>query len=170
GASLGSDVAFFLGDSPLARGRGRGEILEPYGVLPPADLVLVLPPVHVATGAAYAALSRARSRGVGRGGGGPGCGRPETWTEAEAMARNDFEDVVSGEHPEVRRSLEALGEAGGRPTLLSGSGAACFGVFADEAIAGAVAGRLEAELGWPARAVRTLTEFPVPGPVDFPGP
>ena len=85
------------------------------------------------------------------------------------MARNDFEDVVSVEHPEVRRSLEALTEAGGRPTLLSGSGAACFAMFANEAIARAVAGRLEAELGWPAWAVRTLTEFPVPGLPDCPG-
>ncbi|MDH3207399.1 MAG: 4-(cytidine 5'-diphospho)-2-C-methyl-D-erythritol kinase, partial [Gemmatimonadota bacterium] len=60
GAELGSDVPFFLGDSPLARGRGRGEVLESLPALPVADLVLVSPPVHVATSVAYSALSASR--------------------------------------------------------------------------------------------------------------
>lgn len=169
GASLGSDVAFFLGDSPLSRGRGRGEILEPYPALPPADMVLVLPPVHVATPGAYAALSRHRAGGAAWASKVREHGPPAGWTEVKVMARNDFEEVVSLEHPAVRRSLAALRNAGGGPTLLSGSGAACFGVFADEGAAQAVAARLAVELGWPARAVRTLTEFPVPGLPDPPG-
>ena len=167
GATLGSDVAFFLGDSPLARGTGRGEVLHPLPPLSVAHLVLVLPPVHVATGSAYAAL--ARSRGEPRQGLPPSPGVPRGWAEVADQARNDFEDVVSRSHPEVRRSLDALGAAGARPALLSGSGAACFGVFGDEAGAKAVAGRLTTELGWPARAVRTLETFPAPEPLDAMG-
>lgn len=168
GARLGSDVAFFLGDSSLARGTGRGEVLHPLAPLAPADLVVVLPPVHVATGAAYAGLARNRT--------GPYTDvppppkLPRGWADVEGLARNDFEGVVSGSHPEVRRSLDALRAAGARPALLSGSGAACFGVFGHEGDARAVAARLTEALGWPARAVRTIAAFPAPELLDPPGP
>ncbi|HKJ01595.1 MAG TPA: 4-(cytidine 5'-diphospho)-2-C-methyl-D-erythritol kinase [Longimicrobiales bacterium] len=167
GSAVGSDVAFFLGTSPLARGTGRGELLEPLPPLPPADLVLVLPPVHVATGGAYAALTRSRA-GVPTTFG-ASSRLPRGWADVASLARNDFQDVVAGIHPEVARSLEALRRAGGRPTLLSGSGAACFGVFPDEASARDAAARLRADLGWSATAVRTLAAFPAPGSLDAPG-
>jgi 4-diphosphocytidyl-2-C-methyl-D-erythritol kinase len=167
GASLGSDVAFFLGGSVLARGTGRGDVLLPLPALPPADLVVVLPPVHVATGDAYAALDRSGPAAPASGRG--ALSLAAGWADVRAMARNDFEAVVAGRHPEVRRSLGALRVAGGRPTLLSGSGSACFGLFDGEASAREVAGRLQAELGWPARAVRTLSGLPEPEWSERPG-
>lgn len=162
GAALGSDVPFFLGESTLARGRGRGEVLEPLPPLPVGDLVLVLPPVHVATAGAYAALGRP-------GGGGAKAVQapftaPSRWEQVEALARNDFQEVVAAGHSEVRRSLDALRAAGARPALLSGSGAACFGVFPGEAVARAAAEALGVALGWPARAVRTVPRLPPPEP------
>jgi len=169
GATLGSDVAFFLGESPLARGTGRGEILEPFPVLPPADLVVVCPPVHVATRGAYQALDRRRTdapvgpRPAAR------RDRPKAWTDVEAMAGNDFEEVVVAAHPEIRRSLAGLRDVGGRPALLSGSGSACFALFDDGEVARTAAAELEAKLGWPALAVRTLVEFPLPERKDLPG-
>jgi len=168
GARLGSDVPFFLGDSALARGTGRGEVLRPLSPLAPADLVLVLPPVHVATGAAYAELARNRTRL--RRDVPPSPEVPGGWADVEGLARNDFEEVVSAGHPEIRRSLDALRAAGARPALLSGSGAACFGVFGEEVDASAVAGRLTGVLGWPVRAVRTIAAFPTPELLDAPGP
>lgn len=165
GAELGSDVPFFLGESPLARGRGRGEVLEPVPPLPPADLVLVLPPVHVATGGAYAALGRRSDGGLERAMEAPFL-PPTGWADVALVARNDFQEVVASTHPEVRRSLQALRDAGARPSLLSGSGAACFGVFPDQATAAAVAEVLGGGLGWPVRAVRTLQDFPAPQPFD----
>lgn len=158
-AELGSDVPFFLGRSPLAAGRGRGEVLEPYAPLPEAHLVLVAPPVHVSTGWAYGALDEARR--AGRTSAGPSMrGRPGAWGDVVAEAHNDFQDVVADAHPEVGRALGALRAAGAEVALMSGSGSASFGVFPERPAAERAAERLATELGWPCRAVRTLTAFP----------
>lgn len=164
-AGLGSDVPFFLGASPLALGRGRGEVLTPLGPLPEAHLVLVLPPVHVATGGAYAALARSREGRV-----------PDVraawdptalaggWSGLTSAAVNDFEEVVPGLHPPVAASLAALRKAGAGPVLLSGSGAACFGLVRDGGHAAAAAEEISASLGWPAHPARTLARLPRPRP------
>ncbi len=168
GARLGSDIPFFLGETPLARGLGRGEILEPLPPLPEADLVLALPPVHVSTADAYKALGRARLPEAGEQGAGPassgGQGEhpPERWDEFLDALHNDFEPVVARRHPEVRRSLRALGEAGALASALSGSGGACFGFFADRAAAEAAADALTHDVGWPFVAARTRTRWPEP--------
>jgi 4-diphosphocytidyl-2-C-methyl-D-erythritol kinase len=163
GGSLGSDVPFFLGRAALARGRGRGELLDPLPPLPEGHLVLVLPPVHVATGPAYGALARARGA-HSTGPAAPPLGFPATWTELGARAVNDFETVVPGAHPQVAASLEALREAGAWPALLSGSGGACFGFVADRAQCEHVAGEVSQRLGWPAVPARTLDRLPEPRP------
>lgn len=162
GADLGSDVAFFLGTSPLALGRGRGERLDPLDPLEECAVVLALPPVHVATGAAYAALDEQRAAGVGPADTErrvPEAG-PSGWTDVAAWAHNDFETVVPGEFPDVARALAALSRKGGRPTLLSGSGAACFSLFPDSGAAERAAEDLTRELGWPVVATRTLRRLP----------
>lgn len=169
GAALGSDVPFFLGPSPLAVGRGRGEALQPLTPLPSAPVVLVLPLVHVATGEAYAALAEGRhASGVagaapravpGGGAGGTSVAPPASWTAVEAVARNDFEEVIPALHPEVAASLDALRGAGAPLALLSGSGAACFGVFHDDAIAERAAAGLSARLDWPVVVTRTLERW-----------
>jgi 4-diphosphocytidyl-2-C-methyl-D-erythritol kinase len=162
---LGSDVPFFLGSSPLALGRGRGEIIEPLPPLPAADLVLVSPPVHVSTAAAYGLLAEAR-RGRTREGGARALDRPPpvpaTWREVAALADNDFESVVTRLHPEIARALAALRAAGASIAMMSGSGSSSFGLFerGEEAVRAAEA--LERELGWPCRPVRTLTALPEP--------
>jgi 4-diphosphocytidyl-2-C-methyl-D-erythritol kinase len=168
-AALGSDVAFFLGGSPLARGTGRGEVLEPVPPLPAADLVLVSPPAHVSSGAAYRALAEARRERPGRTSAALATRAtaarsrsPATWEDVAAAAHNDFEPVITARHPEIPRSLAALREAGARPALMSGSGSTSFGLFQDRAAAERAAAQMERDLGWPCRAVRTLTELPVP--------
>ncbi len=163
GAALGSDVPFFLGPSPLSVGRGRGERLLPLAPLPPLHLVVVLPPVHVATGPAYSALSGARKERLDTGAEGRRMGeRPRTWADIAAFAHNDFEEVVPASHPEVDRSLDALRRAAGGFALLSGSGAACFAAFESLSAATAAAEELTHELGWPALASTTLDRFPEP--------
>lgn len=161
-AELGSDVAFFLGSSPLAAGRGRGERLTPLPTLPSVHLIVALPPVHVSTAGAYAALAEARAAQP----------RPTSrativleevaasWGGIAARVENDFEPVVAERHPEVRRSLEGLRAAGARWALLSGSGAASFGVFDRRSDAVAAARRLEQELGWRFVVASTLAEMP----------
>ncbi len=167
GATLGSDVPFFLGDSPLARALGRGEVLEPLPPLPEGHLVLALPPIHVATAEAYAALGRPsltdRSGDPSQASeGGWVDTMPGTWDDVVGLLHNDFEVVVAGRYPEVRRSLDALREAGALGVSLSGSGAGCFGVFANRAEASDAADTLTLEVGWPFLAVRTLTRWPEP--------
>ena len=161
-AALGSDVPFFLGRAALARGTGRGERLEPLAPLSVAPVVLVLPPVHVSTAEAYDRLACARE-----GGGEPPCfgyvgGAPANWDEVAREAVNDFEAVVPRQWPEVAASLHALREGGAVPALLSGSGGACFGIFADPVVAAATAETLRGRLGWPALVTRTRTTMPEP--------
>ena len=161
GAELGSDVPFFLGDSPLARGRGRGEVLESLPALPVADLVLVSPPVHVATSVAYSALSASRGdRATAPEDPGPLTVR--NWGDLGAVAHNDFEPILAAEHREIGQALAALLAAGATVASMTGSGSSCFGFFGDAPRAKAAAEGLAEELAWPCRAVRTLQAFPRP--------
>jgi len=161
---LGSDVPFFLGTSPLARGTGRGEVLEPFEPLPGADLVVVSPPVHVSTAAAYSALAverRASGHGAMRAPDAAGP-PPRSWDDVAQRAWNDFQPVIAEINPEIVRALEALEEAGARFALMSGSGSSVFGLFDSRARAEGVARALGEELGWPCRAGRTLETMPSP--------
>lgn len=172
-ADLGSDVPFFLSASGTAWGRGRGEELTEVDPPPTAALVLALPPVHVDTGGAYAALAKHRASG----GAGPGAPEPAGhdpaaleatsrgavgWDAVASGAVNDFEPLVAGTHPEVEVSLSGLRSRGARLAMLSGSGAASFGLFSDSAAARAAAAWLEGQLGWPFVPVTTLKTMPIP--------
>ena len=156
---LGSDVPFFLGPTPLAWGRGRGERLEFLPALPVADLVVVSPPVHVSTAAAYAALATVRASRVPEAAVAPSV---RGWDDIARHAENDFQAVIVGQHPEVARALAALDSGGASFVLMSGSGSSVFGRFADAGAAGRAAAELSGQLGWPCRAVRTLAEMPTP--------
>lgn len=155
---LGSDVPFFLCGSALARGSGRGEILDPIRPLRAADLVLISPPVHVSTASAYAALSASR-RGMST----PSprtAPEPSSWDEVATLASNDFEPVIVAAHPEIGRALDALDSHGARFALMSGSGSSVFGYFGSTAAARSAADALTERLGWPCRSVCTLAAMP----------
>ncbi len=150
--ALGSDVPFFLADGP-ALVEGTGERVTALGAPPPWWVVLVVPNVHVATGAAYETLARVRAAS-------PAAARPRNASASlrcgEALQRgdyggvlaamtNDFEPVVQADHPAVEAALRALNDAGapGRG-MLSGSGGACYALFAAEDAARAFEERLRA--------------------------
>ena len=160
---LGSDVPFFLGPRPLAHGAGRGEVLTDCPALPARELLIGLPPVHVATGPAYGALAAARSGGAPISGPMVPEDRPTSWSEVAALAENDFESFAKASHPEVERTLEAFRGCDPELAMLSGSGAACFAVLREGAAAAALAGELTDRLGWSVVASRTLTEWPESG-------
>jgi 4-diphosphocytidyl-2-C-methyl-D-erythritol kinase len=160
-APLGSDVPFFVGQSALTVGRGRGERLEPVPALPPADMVLVSPPVHVPTAWAYAELS-ARREGRGDRPRRHHAVAPTSWEDVKSWAHNDFQALVSERYPEVARSLAALSSAGADLAMMSGSGSTSFGVFRGPSAAREAAGHLAGELGWPCTPVRTLSVLPAP--------
>ena len=153
--ALGSDVPFFLVDGP-ALVEGTGERVTALGAAPPWWVVLVVPDAHVATGQAYAALDAARAAH-------PAPTRPRGTSASvrcgEALQRadypgvlatltNDFAPVVRGAYPAVDAALRALDDAGApHRAMLSGSGGACFALFADEAAAHAFVPRLRAAGG-----------------------
>jgi 4-diphosphocytidyl-2-C-methyl-D-erythritol kinase len=135
--TLGSDVPFFLSSSPLALAWGRGDRVLPLPPLPPAPVLLALPPLEISTPGAYELLVQARKAGClpTR----PRMFLPESFSSWESVARlveNDFEEPIFREHPRLAEIRNALQESGPLFSLLSGSGSALFGVFPDDQAAG----------------------------------
>lgn len=136
-AGLGADLPFFLLGRP-ALAKGIGERLTPVDLdLSGLILLLVCPPVRVATAWAYAAhdawTSERRS--------GQECltrlaaGTTGSVSVTGGPIRNSFEPAVFEAYPELRRIKENLLGLGAAAAGLSGSGAALFGLFRDEALA-----------------------------------
>jgi 4-diphosphocytidyl-2-C-methyl-D-erythritol kinase len=159
-AAIGSDVPFFLGDSTLARGLGRGERLELITPLPRAPGLVVMPDAHILTADAYAALDRSREGdgAMSR----PRWKVPKRWEDVAAAAANDFQEVIAAQVPEVARALAALVESAPRFALLSGSGAAVFALYATEADTDRAREQVEGARVGRVFRVRTLTSWPWP--------
>jgi 4-diphosphocytidyl-2-C-methyl-D-erythritol kinase len=168
GARLGSDVPFFLGESPLAVGAGRGERLTPLPPLPTATVLVVAPPVHVSTAEAYNVLAEHRRQGSGDHALSIDTSmRAASWAEVWRSAANDFESVVPDLFPEVAEGLSALRELGADMAQLSGSGGACFAVFSKAGDAEAAREALQARLDWPVHVAETLRSFPAIETLDM---
>jgi 4-diphosphocytidyl-2-C-methyl-D-erythritol kinase len=73
-----------------------------------------------------------------------------------AGIKNDFEQVVFPEHPELSEGKNALERAGAKYASLSGSGSTLYGLFASKAAARTAALKL-CKQGWSAQATVTLT-------------
>jgi len=110
---LGADVSFFL-QGGTARLWGIGEKVEPIESGPDTAFVIVKPTCGVSTADAYHALDklpdRQRARATAR------------WPEGGMS--NDFEAVVFDLAPDLRRTRQALLNAGATRVLLCGSGSA----------------------------------------------
>ncbi len=126
GRMLGSDCAFFIKNKPvLATGRGDhftsvNLLLDQY------FLVLVMPPVHVNTAEAYKGVQpRPAETGIMDIVKLP----PEQWAE---ILKNDFEESVFSNFPQIRALKQALYSAGALYISMSGSGAAVYAIFAAE--------------------------------------
>lgn len=147
-AEIGSDVAFFL-EGGTALGSGRGEELEPLPPVTEGFLVVARPelristreaygllqPVHYSDGARTTALAGLVRRGCGL-------------REVAPYLYNGFAPVVEERWAETRALRERFVSFGARGALLSGSGAAVFGVFGDQASATQAAAELQREGLW----------------------
>lgn len=124
---LGSDVGFFLLGG-AAVGIGRGTELFPLADGPSLKALVVAPGVHVSTAQAYRDLSPRltsesqqnkifsfQSQVWGRG--------------VESLSRNDFEEVVFPQHPDLLAIKKRLLRAGASVALMTGSGSALFGLY-----------------------------------------
>ncbi len=145
--ALGSDVPACLMARPL-RLRGIGERLEPLANLPAFAMVLANPRIETPTPAVFSALARRENP--------PLPANLPPLPDAAALAaflaaqRNDLEPAATALCPPVAAGLAALAALPGcLLARMSGSGATCFGLFADRAAAQAAAQRLAHTLpGW----------------------
>ena len=145
-AKLGADVPVCLDGVPSFVG-GIGEDLAPARGLPRCCLLLANPRVATPTPAVFKARHGPFSK-------------PARWSDpprdfADFAARlqgrsNDLTEAAISVTPVIRDVLAALAELPGCALArLSGSGATCFGLFADEASARAAEARLRAQQsGW----------------------
>ena len=80
---------------------------------------------------------------------------PLLWL-VRAGIKNDFEEVVFPEYPELCEGKRALERAGAKYASLSGSGSTLYGLFGSKDAAARAASRLRKQ-GWAAQATSTLT-------------
>lgn len=124
-AELGSDVPYFL-EGGLCLGTGRGEIVEPLGDLPSRQGVLVLPRLPVSTAYIYrhhrvTLTSRDKDSKIRR-----------FLTSADLHGLvNDLEDTIFRFYPLIQEHKRRLLLQRPELALVSGSGAAVFGLYAD---------------------------------------
>ncbi|HKP28497.1 MAG TPA: 4-(cytidine 5'-diphospho)-2-C-methyl-D-erythritol kinase [Gemmatimonadales bacterium] len=126
---LGSDVAFCFSGASLALGWGRGERMMVLPSLPPAPILLLVPPVAVRTVEAYKWVAEARQNQGRRGPVAMDLAALSSWGSIGRLAGNDFESPVFARLPEVRAAFEAV--VGTKPLVcrMSGSGSTIFGVY-----------------------------------------
>jgi 4-diphosphocytidyl-2-C-methyl-D-erythritol kinase len=129
GQQLGSDVPFFLlGGTSV--GIGRGWELFPLPDAPSQQGILVAPDIHVNTAQAYRDLSPRLTTELQQNK--IFSFQAITWdTGSLASARNDFESVVFEQHRKLATIKKRLVRAGATVALMTGSGSALFGLFAD---------------------------------------
>lgn len=133
-ADLGSDVPFFLDQSGVALGTGRGEVLNPIPfpeALRSTWLLIAVPPVHISTVDAYAGIrpdetDRADLNAL------MSTGSLSDWRDALV---NDFERHLFERFPSVAGLKAHFASCGASYTAMSGSGSSVFGIFEDEGAA-----------------------------------
>lgn len=120
---IGSDCPFFLENKPML-GTERGDILEPIAVdLSAYKILIVYPDVVSSTQKAYESIIPDKS----------GTALSEvilapidTWKD---LLKNDFENNIFENHPEVAELKSDLYKAGALYASMSGSGSAVYGIF-----------------------------------------
>ncbi len=159
--ALGADLPMCLAARPLVA-RGIGEAVTPVDGFPALEIVLVNPGVPVSTREIFARMeSRAN----------PPLPEPGPLRDAADVAaylaatRNDLEPAARALAPQIGEAAADLSAQGALAARMTGSGATCFGIFADRRAARRAAERIQARHpGWFVLATRTL---PSPeGPAD----
>ena len=136
--------------------RGRGEQLGPLLRLPPLPVVLVNPGVAVETKSVFAqiGLKPGEASGYGAHPAIPDGADIDELLRILRKSRNDMEDAASVIAPVIGHVLAVLSAARGcKLARMSGSGATCFGLFADRRSASRAARVIRRDHpGWWAKA------------------
>lgn len=122
---LGMDCPFFIENVP-ALSTGRGEFLKPITQsLNGYFLVLVKPPIHVSTAAAFLGIKpHFRENSIDELLSSP----IQDWKK---VLHNDFENTVLDLYPDIREIKNTMYRHGALYACMSGSGSAVFGLFAE---------------------------------------
>jgi 4-diphosphocytidyl-2-C-methyl-D-erythritol kinase len=134
--SLGADVPFFLGQSPLAFVEGIGEILTPLAPLKwlnKRECLLIFPPFSVPTPAVFSELRATRNlhsfksdksfRDALKG---AFVSSTNSFEHFAHYMTNDLSEIVCRMHPELKTLLLELQEIDGLVCSISGSGSAIY--------------------------------------------
>jgi 4-diphosphocytidyl-2-C-methyl-D-erythritol kinase len=159
-AEIGSDVAFFVYESPFAIGKERGEKIRVLNKLDKLKLwhILVVPKIRVYTPLIYGKFDRfsgltkpasdvkiLTSISVGK-----------HLLSKPGLLFNSLEQVTLKLYPEVRRVKDTLSAFGLNNVLVSGSGPAVFAVVPSGEKAAVLAGRIKSKRKpWQVYAVST---------------
>ena len=155
---LGADVPVCLHGRACVMS-GTGETLEPLKNFPELSAVLVNPGVAVSTGDVFALLGLKPGEQTVKYLGDSGfLTAPDGRSFLNAVARstNDLERTACGIEPEITLVKSAIANVSERAIVrMSGSGATCFGLFADHPAAEDAATKLKAgNPNWWVQAVR----------------
>ncbi|MCI2046586.1 MAG: 4-(cytidine 5'-diphospho)-2-C-methyl-D-erythritol kinase [Faecalibacterium sp.] len=132
GADLGADVPFALMGG-TCRVQGVGDLLCPLPPLPDCGIVIVMPEYGVSTPAAFAAFDKVEKPY-----------HPDVPALDAALRAGDFAGVCRaagnaleavGSGSETQAIKQSLKQAGARAALMTGSGAAVFGLYDTKAAA-----------------------------------
>lgn len=127
---VGADVPFFMHNRPAVV-EGIGEIVRPVDGFPELQLVIVMPDFGVSTKDAYRLLNfPLTKRGADTT---LDTSRPADAAAVVAMLHNDLERPVESLHPEIGTIRSFLREQGAVGAMMTGSGAAVFGIAPDRA-------------------------------------
>jgi len=158
GAEIGADVPFFIFGRP-ARVEGIGDQVTPTNLGPALNLVVCSDGHVLSTAAVYSRL-REPTLSLTRE---PPVSNITAFVEGRRpftdLLVNDLEEAAALIHPEVLSVKARVMGEGAQAALMSGSGSAVFGVWADRQGAVAAAMRLREQGLW-AEAVQTLERSP----------
>jgi 4-diphosphocytidyl-2-C-methyl-D-erythritol kinase len=138
---LGADVKFLL-EGGCAVGLGRGDELEAIPAMRGLQAVLSIPSLSVSTAWAYGSLKMGLTSDFISLNMITSALRRGDRVAVYGLLGNDFEGLVFGKYPSLRRIKEDLLGCGAAAALMSGTGPVVYGLFETEADATACAGRL----------------------------
>ena len=152
GASLGADVPMCLAGKPL-RATGIGDEIVLFSAFPALDLVVVNPGVEISTPEIFKALTKKDNRPMSS---------KSNLTSFHAVSEflsaqhNDLQRPAIALQPVIADCLSVLQDKGAMLVRMSGSGATCFGLFTNPAMAARAAQSIRAaHPNWFAVATKT---------------
>lgn len=124
---LGSDVPYFLDPKPKIA-EGKGEILRKINFEINYPLLIVNPGIHVSTKWAYQNIKpkntlRKLHEIIESG--------FDDFSKLKGIVKNDFEEIVFEEYPELNEIKSQLYFSGAMFALMTGSGSTLFGIYPD---------------------------------------